>query len=298
MLLVVDAPGDLDEQGQVLGPQVERVHTPPKIEALVLAERAFGVFPGMAFGFLRGRVECHKLRRLSRASTPGNRLAILVWGRWQSGRLYRDRARKRRGWSRPVCRRPRTRRPCDPVRRGRRLQDRRRRKGSGAASAARPVALASRLAGSTWWASSMTIQCGRPVPGAQFCNRRNKAGKQRGSVADGDREHVDDYAVERPLQRLEDFRETRRRLGVAHPDDRAEIRIVALGIEHADLEPNREEAFEQRCRDRRLAAAREACNERASAERMDRDQAVHRAERPPPRRCDRRPNRTPPRRAR
>ena len=60
-------------------------------------------------------------------------------------------------------------------------------------------------------------------------------------------------------------------LGVAFDDGGAELRIVALGIEHAYLEAVRENAFEQRGRERGLPAAGKPSDQRAPAVRVDHD---------------------------
>jgi hypothetical protein len=97
-----------------------------------------------------------------------------------------------------------------------------------------------------------------PGAAAQLGDRGKEAREHRWPVGDGNREHIDDDAFVRPFNHLEDLGQMRRRLGVAHDDDRAQMRIVALRIENADLESGRDEALEQRRRERGLAAARQA----------------------------------------
>src|SRR5271165_2538665 len=102
---------------------------------------------------------------------------------------------------------------------------------------------------------------GPPSASAQFGNRQEKARECGGPIGNGDGEHVDDDAVAGPLQHFEHFRQMGWRLGVALDDARAELRIIALWIEDADLEAVRENAFEQRHRQRGLAAARKPGDE-------------------------------------
>ena len=94
-----------------------------------------------------------------------------------------------------------------------------------------------------------------PGPCMHLGQRPDEPPESGRPILDADREHVDDHAFARALERLDHLRQPRRRLGVAERDGGGEAAVVAFRIENANLKAAGEHALDQRCRKRRLPAA-------------------------------------------
>ena len=232
--VVIDAVGHLHEDGQVLRPKVEGVRGTAEIEALVLAERALGIFPDMALGFLSRCVRLHDLRSVASASSPEERLSLVRRRPRQFGRGNRQRPSEARDGFRGLVansedvidsaqRFDRQLRWIDGYEndRGERFQGRR----------CAHIALRGQ--------EMMGLVHQNPVRaanfGAQVGDRKNEIREKRRPVLEWHGKHIDDEAVVRSLQQFDKLCRLGRRLRIAKHNGGAKLGMVALRIENANL---------------------------------------------------------------
>ena len=192
--LVVHALGDLQEQEQVLRPQVQLALRPAEVEAAVRRQLALGVLAAVAAalglaGLDPARTDGGRPSPRRHSSTsPGSQLA-----RRRPAARSPDAPCRTASSVRSPPARPPARCSTQSQHGGRHLvgvdgdEQQPGRSACGSVSGA-----GSQAAGSRWWASSTTSQCGRPVRARSSCKRGSRARKNAGRSASGRPTQVDD----------------------------------------------------------------------------------------------------------